>query len=589
MHEDTARPNELRTDGAETDGAETDGAETDAARTGQDHTGAAQAGEPAMSSRPVKPGGDRPKSRPASGPVRRGILSGVLSAVAILAVAGGVVAAGSLAPQPAGNRSIPPALAAVPAGSSVGVCPGPARLLEGTEAGTDPQFSPVSATAASAVTGAVLSAAGGVLPGSRLSALDGKAAVEIAKGNGRPNAAAGPQELLAGVVAGHAVNGVSVLSADPQSNQKPSAAALMQYKATDGDLQGSAAANCQQPSNDLWLAGATTTVGRTSVLILSNASSTPATVNLELFGSKGQIQAPGSRGLLVAPGTTRSIVLAGLAPAEARLSVHVRSTGGPVAATIQQSVLRGLTPGGVDFIAPGTGPAARQVMTGVDIQDAGGVAAMTGQKGFADAGPALQLTVPGTSDAVVEVKLFGRAGQVALPAGGVVTAKGGSVTEVSLAGVPADHYTVSASSDVSIVAAARVTRGVSSDAPSDVAWSASGVRLGSQHVVPVPQGGDRILVFGALADRATISYAAITSDGKLHPAASADIAGETTTSITIPETVDDSVVVGYVVSASGDAAYGALLLEQDGREDISSLAFMPAASGQEKVPVTLGY
>jgi ribosomal protein S18 acetylase RimI-like enzyme len=163
------------------------------------------------------------------------------------------------------------------------------------------------------------------------------------------------------------------------------------------------------------------------------------------------------------------------------------------------------------------------------------------------------------------------------------------VTEVSLAGVPADHYTVSASSDVSIVAAARVTRGVSSDAPSDVAWSASGVRLGSQHVVPVPQGGDRILVFGALADRATISYAAITSDGKLHPAASADIAGETTTSITIPETVDDSVVVGYVVSASGDAAYGALLLEQDGREDISSLAFMPAASGQEKVPVTLGY
>ena len=76
----------------------------------------------------------------------------------------------------------------------------------------------------------------------------------------------------------------------------------MSYTAADGDLQGSAAAACQQPANDLWLVGANTALGRTAVLNLSNASSTPATVSLELFGAKGQIQAPGSRGLLVAPG-----------------------------------------------------------------------------------------------------------------------------------------------------------------------------------------------------------------------------------------------------------------------------------------------
>jgi hypothetical protein len=528
--------------------------------------------------------------RPVTGKApRTGVFAGILSAAVILAAAGGVVAAASLTPQPAGSRSFPAALAAVPAGSSVGVCPGPARLLEGTVAGTDPQFSPESETAASAVTGAVMSTAGGVLPGSRLSALDGTTAVEIAKDSGQPSAAAGPQELLAGVVAGHAVDGVSVLSADAQANQQASAAALMKYTATDGDLQGSAAANCQQPANDMWLAGASTTLGRTSVLVLSNASSTPATVSLELYGSKGQIQAPGSRGLLVAPGTTRSVVLAGLAPGEARLSVHLRSAGGPVAASIQQSALRGLTPGGVDFIAPGTGPATRQVMTGVDIQDAGGIAALTAEKGFEDAGPALQLTVPGPSDAVVEVKMFGRDGQQALPGGGVITAKAGAVTEVSLAGVPAGQYTVSATSDVSFVAASRVTRGLKKDQASDVAWSASGGRLGSQHVVPVPQGGRRLLVFGALEDRATISYSAITADGKIHAAASADIAGGTTTSIEVPEKVEESVVAGYVVSASGSAAYGALLLQQDGREDISTLALTPAASGQEKVPVTLGY
>jgi hypothetical protein len=516
------------------------------------------------------------------------MLTGLVSALAIVAAAGGIVAAASFAPQPAGSRPIPAVQASVPAGASIGVCPGPARLLEGTEAGTDPQFSPESATAETVVTGAVLSAPGGVLPASQLSTLNGTPAVEIAKGGTQP-AQSGPQDLKAGVLNSHRVSGATVLGADAMAGQKPSAAGALKYSATDGDLQGTAAANCTPSANDLWLAGASTTVGRTSVLVLSNASSTPATVSLELFGSKGQIQAPGSRGLLVAPGTTRSIVLAGLAPGERQLSVHVRSAGGPVAVVIQQSVLRGLTPGGLDFITPGAAPAARQVMTGLDIQDAGGISAMTGKSGFGDAGPALNITVPGPSDAVVEVKLFGRDGQKALPGGGVVTAKAGSATEISLAGVPAGRYTVSASSDVSFVASARVTRGVNGAKASDVAWAASGVRLGSQHVVPVPQGGDRSLVFGVLENRATISYAAVTADGRIRPAATADVAVGTTTSIKLPEKVEESAVVAYVVSASGDAAYGALLLQQDGREDISTLALMPAASGQEKVAVSLGY
>jgi hypothetical protein len=515
-------------------------------------------------------------------------VAGVAAGVLILAGGGAVVAAGSLVQGPASSRVLPAAQAAVPAGASVGVCPGPARLLEGTGTGTDAQFRPESATAATKVTAAVLSA-GGVLPASRLTRLDGTAVVEIAKDAGQAPTAGAPQELLAGVVADRAADQVNVLSANAVANQNASAAGAMKYTATDGDLQGSAAATCGQPSNDQWLAGASTTVGRTSVLALTNASSTPATVSLELYGGAGQIQAPGSRGLLVAPGTTRSVVLAGLAPNVPQLSVRVRSAGGPVAASIQQSVLRGLTPGGVDFIAPGASPSVRQVVTGVDIQDPAGVAALTSRSGYGDAAPALQLTVPGASDAVVEIKLYGRDGQTALPSGGVVTAKAGSVTEVSLAGVPAGQYTIAASSDVSFVAAARMSRGLQAGQPSDVAWAGSAVRLGSQHVVPVPKGGLRQLVFGALDTRATITYAPITADGKVRAAATADIAGGTTATITVPEQAEGADVVGYVVSASGDAAYGAVLLGQGGRNDVSNLAFRPAAAGQETVPVTLGY
>ena len=188
----------------------------------------------------------------------------------------------------------------------------------------------------------------------------------------------------------------------------------------------------------------------------------------------------------------------------------------------------------------------------------------------------------------MEVKLFGRAGQQALPGGGVVTAKAGSVTEVPLSGVPAGQYTVSATSDVSIVAAARVSRGLKTSQSLDFAWSPATDQLGSQHVVPLPQGGERLLVFGALDDRATISYTPITADGKLRTAATADIAAGTTTTLKAADRIGNSAVVGYLVSASGGAAYGTVLLEREGRNDVSTVAIAPGAEGQEKVPVDAG-
>ncbi|MGO4806675.1 DUF5719 family protein [Arthrobacter sp. 2MCAF15] len=523
---------------------------------------------------------------------RGGVIGGVLSAVALVAAGAGLVSAASLTPQSTASRHLEAPVAAVPAGSSVGVCPGPARLLEGTPVGTDPQFSPDSGTAKTAVSAAVLGSSAGVVPASRLAPLKGAPLAEIAQGaaaGSTPAPAVRTPVLLAGVVSQREVDNISVLSADAQDNHQAAAGAVLSYTAEDGDLQGSAAAACQQPGNDLWLVGANTALGRSAVLNLTNASSTPATVSLDLFGSEGPMQAPGSRGLLVAPGSTRAIVLAGLAPGQERLGVRVRSTGGPVAAVIQQSVLRGLTPGGVDFITPGTAPSVGQVASGLQIQDPAALATLTAKPGFADAGPALEIAVPGAADAVVEVKLYGRDGQKALPGGGVVTAKAGAVTEVSLAGVPAGTYTVAASSDVSFAATARLTQGLKPEDAADIAFSAASARLGSQHIVAVPGTGDRQLVFGAPEGKASVSYTPITADGKIRAAATADIAGGTTVAIKIPADVGGSPLVGYVVSAAGDPAYGALLLGRDGGQDISTVAVAPEAAGEQKVPVTLGY
>ncbi|MFE4196284.1 DUF5719 family protein [Paenarthrobacter sp. NPDC056912] len=520
----------------------------------------------------------------------KGVITGVLSAVVILAAGGGAVAATSMVPEPSGGTALDVRQADVPAGRALGVCPEPARLVNGTVVGTDADFSPVSTTATSALNAVVLSNPAGTVPGSTVNALGGDLIAEIAKApTSTPTPTTGPPVLAAGVESISPVTSPTIVGADPIGNEQASLAANLSYSATDGDLRGLASAQCQQPGNDSWLLGANTALGRTAVLNLSNASETPATVNLDLYGAQGQIQAPGARGLLVAPGTTRSVNLAGLVPGESQVAVHVRSTGGPVAGTIQQSVLRGLAPGGVEFLSPGAGPSNLQVMSGVDIQDSAAIKALGDKSGFADAVPALQIAVPGSTDAVVQVRLFGANGERQIPNGGVVTVKGGTVATLDLDNVPAGNYTISASSDVSFVASARVTRGAKAEEATDFAWSPSSARLGSQHLVAVPRDGRRFLSFGVPEGRGTVSYAPVTADGKVGKAVDVDMSGGTTSLIELPAKSGDAVVAGYVVSASGDPVYGALLLGKQGRNDVSVVAIKDAAAGLEKVPVSVGY
>lgn len=160
-----------------------------------DHVGATPPEQPAPAQQPPAPAdedkrdrsvrGNRPgESTPAALArlkVLAGPVGGVLSAAVLVAATGGLIAAAALAPQNPGSRPLEVPLAAVPAGSSVGICPGPARLFQATPVGTDPQFSPESATAKSAVNAVVLSSGTGELPGSRLAPLTGKTLVEVAK------------------------------------------------------------------------------------------------------------------------------------------------------------------------------------------------------------------------------------------------------------------------------------------------------------------------------------------------------------------------------------------------------------------------
>jgi hypothetical protein len=81
----------------------------------------------------------------------------------------------------------------------------------------------------------------------------------------------------------------------------------------------------------------------------------------------------------------------------------------------------------------------------------------------------------------------------------------------------------------------------------------------------------------------------VTADGKVGKSVDVDMSGGTTSLIELPAKSGQAMIAGYVVSASGDPVYGAVLLGRQDRPDVSVLGIQDAAAGLEKVPVTVGY
>jgi hypothetical protein len=522
-------------------------------------------------------------------------------AAVLLLGATAALASGAVPPAPGqdeGRYAV--ADTAVPAGDYTAVCPGPPQLPGADTGGIDPEFSPVSRSAKTQVGAMVLGDLSGELPGSALHPLGGAAPVAVLAGgpddSGPPASAAPPASSdasgltsrTAGVLKGTPVEAPSVFRAAPLGAQTPVAGAMYSYTADVGDLRGLAAAPCQQALNDAWILGAATTVGSTSVLVLSNPTETPATVDLEFAGSEGPLKTMGSTGHLVAPGETVRIVLGGIAPDQEQLAVRVRSSGGRVAAVVQQSVLRGLTPGGVELLTPTAAPAAGQVVPGAAIQDAGTARSIRDQAGYAGAFPALQVLVPGTSDAVLDVKVFGADGEVALAGGGVVTAPAGSLSAVPLDSLPAGNYTVAVTADVPVSAAVRLSRGPGPGKPVDSANAVAAARLGADSSVVFVGGTDASLVFGSPSGRSEVNVTGIRADGTLGTGQVLSIAGGT--SVVVPASSLGGGTVAAVISATGDPVYGAQVntLPQ-GTAGISVSPVPAGTTGRESIPISLGY
>jgi hypothetical protein len=292
-------------------------------------------------------------------------------------------------------------------------------------------------------------------------------------------------------------------------------AAVQVERRSDDQLSGIAAASCVEPSGSSWLVGGATVTGRTTLLSLVNPGDVDAVVALTILGENGPVSAPGMSGIEVPAGAQRVFSLAGFAPDLAAPVVHVEARGGRVAATLQQSVVRGLQPGGIEWIGPSSDPSPTVIVPGVRLVQTRGVDRALSFDGWQDADAAVRIAVPGEVDAQVSVVVtpestVGGTGSTVFE----LDVPAGTSTDVPLdsgfeaesgGGFPDGRYTVTVESEVPIVAGVRAS---TADEPStgatdefggaalpdsDLAWFSSADALGDRSVALAGGGPGAVL------------------------------------------------------------------------------------------------
>lgn len=269
------------------------------------------------------------------------------------------------------------------------------------------------------------------------------------------------------------------------------------------DLSGLATALCAEPTADAWLVGGATTVGRTSFVLLSNPSDVTAVVALSIYAEGGTVNAPGVNAIEVPSKSQKVLPLAGLAPEVVSPVVHVVSTGGTVVASIQQSVIRGLEPGGVELIGAAEGPGSQHTITGVQIIGTSTIAQRISGAGYADLQSALRVFVPGSNDASVTVTMTNEVAGSQAPRF-TTTAAAGKSTELAISDVPDGTYSISIESTEPLVAAARTS--VIDSGKLDFAWYTPESPLTEPFVLPVAAGpAPRLHTFNAGSVEVTLT------------------------------------------------------------------------------------
>lgn len=380
--------------------------------------------------------------------VRRWVVRGTATVVAVVVAAGAVTAAHAIGTESSPARPAGRTVTPVPADAER-VCAGSALRLS-DDSGND------ATTASTVGTSTVASATTG-------------STVQRSTLGSSTTGGSDPQLLTA-----------------PAGRTTPQVAGSSTQRVSSGDVVGFAAASCDDPGRSTWLVGGSTETGRTSLVTLSNPTDVNATVDLAVYDASGAVTAPGTTGIVVAPNTQKVVPLSGFVSDQASTVVHVTSSGGQIVAHMQESIVRTLTSGGFDVVSGGAAPSRTQIIPAVVLRGA-----QEAQRGddAADAAPIVRLFVPGSESARVTL------GITTADGGGTTvnaTAEPGVVTDVALDDFPDGRYSLTITSTQPLVAGARTTA-PTEDGQTDLGWFASAEPLGEETITAVATGRDQRL------------------------------------------------------------------------------------------------
>jgi|GEM_PF-1088376 len=510
----------------------------------------------------------------------------------VLAVSSGALlvlatAAAALAPRwiPDPERGdLPVPAARTAAGSSTFVCP-PAPARVGQNASSDDAYASGAATASSTLSAAALGDQSQRLPG---------AALLGAKDRTVKHLSPELSEEKASQAAGRAEDGFSGAKGVTVTKQAADAATWLRVQALgglrspgaatrtvnqrSGDLTGLAAPSCSSPANTVWLVGASTTVGHTAVLTVTNPAPTSAAVTVTVMTKDGEATDGAVAPFTLGAGETRSINLGGTARDAGEIAVRVDASGAAVSASVNQSVLRGTTPGGMDTITPSGTASSTQVMTGVRLQDAAASKKVGATDVAGDETPQVQIADLSGEGTTADVVARGSDGKEHRITSGV-SVPASSVVSVPLDSLPAGDYTVSVQAKDTVAATARVLRGSDPKKASDVAYIPATDQLSTTQLVATPTAGDGTLVLSAPDDAAKVTVVPVAADGSQGAAKQVQVGAGGTATVALK---DLKKPVALELSASG-TAYGSVLSTDGSGITSTALPQLPQPPASSRV------
>ncbi|NBO45625.1 MAG: hypothetical protein EBU85_01170, partial [Actinobacteria bacterium] len=252
---------------------------------------------------------------------------------------------------------------------------------------------------------------------------------------------------------------------------------------------------CQAADSSWWFLGAASVYGRSDVIVLTNPTSTPTTVDIDALTSRGTLHSADSRGIAVPAHGRRVLAFASLFPGVSAAALHVTTTSGVIHAAVLVTAFVGTSGSGAEWL-PATKPGLHIVPLSADVR-------------------AATLYVASTRAASIDVRAVGPAGGFTPTGTSGLSVAAGSVIAVKLPDIAPDAAALVITSSTPVTAAV-VGRGPSSAGARSDLIATAGVATTAQRAQTfssVPGSTARLVLISDAAQPTRIRLTTTTASG----------------------------------------------------------------------------